>query len=517
METFHNLIMGFEHSLSGYNLLFVVVGACVGTWVGMLPGIGPATAIAVLLPFSFGLDPTSALILLSGIYFGAMYGGAISSILLNIPGDASAIMTTMEGHPLAKQGRAGAALLMSAAASFIGGTIGLLALTFLAKPISVFAISLGPAEYFTLMVFALVATATLVEGSAVKGFLSTALGLILATIGIDLQSGVARFTFGLPDLLDGIHLLTAIIGVYAITEILITVEHLAAGRWQAPAAIGKLWATKAEWMRARFAFLRGTAIGFVVGLLPGAGGAVATLLAYATEKRISRHPEQFGKGAIEGLAAPEAANNASVSGALVPLLTLGIPGSSATAVLLGALMMFGIQPGPRLFVEQPVLTWSVIASLYIGNVVLVILNIPLIGLWVRLLKIPIQLMMALIGVLAVTGAYSIANSMFDVWIALGFGVIGYLMRKRNIPTTPMILGLVLSRTLEQSLRQSLTLFAGDWTAFFTRPLSLIFIILSVLCVVAPMMIRQLKQLKPQTLLAEKEKAAVVTERVHVKK
>src|SRR3546814_679447 len=265
-----------------------------------------------------------------------MYGGAISSVLLNIPGDASAIMTTIEGHPLAKQGRGGTALLVCAVSSFVGGTAGLLALTFLARPVSQLAISLGPAEYFTLMIFALVATATLVEGSAVKGILSASMGLMIATVGIDLQSGAARFTFGSPDLLDGIHLLTAIIGVYAITEVLVTVEQLSCGTFRTTETVGRMWASKAEWLRMRMALLRGTLIGFFVGLMPGAGGAVATLLAYATEKRVSKHPEEFGKGAVEGLAAPEAANNASVSGALVPLLSLCIPGSSSTAVLLGA-------------------------------------------------------------------------------------------------------------------------------------------------------------------------------------
>lgn len=492
MDTLSNLMAGFGVALSGQNILFVIAGAAIGTWVGMLPGIGPATAIAVLLPFVFGMEPTSTLILLSGIYFGAMYGGAIASIMVNIPGDAAAIMTTLDGHPMAKKGRAGAALLISAAGSFVGGTLGLIALTFLAKPVSQVAIRLGPAEYFTLMVFALVATASLVKGSAVKGFIATIFGLMLATVGIDLQSGSARFSFGLPDLFDGIPLLTAIIGVYAVTEVMITIESLVTGKWHAPEPIGKLWATKAEWMRARFAMLRGTAIGFFIGLLPGAGGAVATLLAYTTEKRLSRHPEEFGHGAVEGLAAPESANNASVSGALVPLLTLGIPGSSATAILLGALMMYGIQPGPRLFQEQPLLTWGVIASLYVGNVVLVILNIPLIGLWVRILRIPAVLLMALIMVLALTGAYSLSNSMFDVWLAVGFGVIGYMMRKCDIPTTPMILGLVLSRMLEQSLRQALTLSGDDWTVFLTRPVSLAFVLLSVILVVLPFVIPRLR-------------------------
>jgi len=494
-DTLNNLMMGFGQVFVGYNFVFVLVGAAVGTWVGMLPGIGPATAIAVLLPFSYGMDPTSSLILLSGIYFGAMYGGAISSILLNVPGDASAIITTLEGYPLARKGRAGAALFMSATASFVGGTIGLIGLTFLAAPIAQFALGMGPPEYFTLMAFALIATAALVEGSALKGFLSLVFGLMLATVGIDLQSGAARFTFGDASLLDGIGLLTVIIGVYSVTEVLVIVEQLARGTWDPPMAVGSLWPTRAEWVRSRWAMIRGTVIGFIVGLLPGAGGAVATLFSYAAEKRLSKHPEEFGHGAIEGLASPEAANNASVSGALVPLLTLGIPGSSATAILLGALMMYGIQPGPRLFIEHPQVTWGVISSLYVGNVVLVILNIPLIGLWVRLLKIPADLMAALIMVVGLTGAYSLKGSLFEVALAVLFGLFGFLMRKQGVPLTPMILGLVLGGTVEQSLRQSLTLSGGDWSIFFSRPLALTFVLLSIACVSAPTLLRVSRRVK----------------------
>ena len=489
MDVLSNLLDGVTTAISGYNLLYVLIGAGVGTWVGMLPGIGPATAIAILLPFSLGMDPTSALIMLTGIYFGAMYGGSIASIILNIPGDASSVMSTLDGYPMTRKGRAGAALLLSAAASFVGGTLGLIGLTMLAEPVARLAVRLGPAEYFMLMVFALVATAATIHGSAVKGFLATIIGLMIATVGIDLQSGSSRFTFGHPELASGIPLLAAIIGVYAITEVMVTVERLYAGRWNPPQAIGKLWATREEWMRVRFTMPRASLIGFVVGLLPGAGGAVATLLAYSTEKRVSSRPEEFGKGAPEGIVAPEAANNASVSGAMVPLLTLGIPGSSATAVLLGALMMYGIQPGPMLFTERPELTWGVIGGLYVANIILLILNVPLIGLWVRILKIPVVLLMSMIMILAVTGAYGINNSMFDVWLALGFGVVGYLMRKCDIPITPMILGLVLSSMLEQSLRQALTLSARDWTVFVTRPVSLTLLLMTIAMIFAPHLVR----------------------------
>lgn len=489
MDVLANLMAGMATAVSGQNLIFVLIGAAVGTWVGMLPGIGPATAIAILLPFSIGLDPTSALIMLSGIYFGAMYGGSIASIMLNIPGDASSVISTLDGYPMTRNGRGGAALLLSAVASFVGGTIGLVALTVMAEPAAEMALMLGPAEYFMLMAFALVATASTVSGSAVRGFVATVLGLLIATVGIDLQSGSSRFTFGQVELADGVPLLSAIIGVYAVTEVMTTVEHLVTGRWEPARSVGKLWATRTEWIRVRFAMLRGSVIGFLVGLLPGAGGAVATLLAYSVEQRISRRPQDFGNGAPEGLAAPEAANNASVSGALVPLLTLGIPGSSATAVLLGALMMYGITPGPRLFAEQPGLTWGVIGGLYVSNIVLLILNVPLIGLWVRMLRIPAVLLMTMIMILSITGAYSLNNSMFDVWLTLGFGALGYLMRKTDIPITPMILGLVLSSTLEQSLRQALTLSGNDWSVFVVRPICLTFVVLSAALIVGPGIVR----------------------------
>ena len=493
IESLNGLLLGFGAVFSGYKILSIFAGAFFGTWIGMLPGIGPATGIAILLPFTYDMDPAMALVLLTGIYFGAMYGGAISSILINTPGDASAVMTTLDGNPLAKKGRAGAALFIAAVASFIGGTLGLWGLTFLSGPISRFALRFGPQEYFALMVFAIVATVTLFDGSVVKGLMSGVFGLMVATVGIDLQSGSARFVFGASDLMDGIGLLVVIIGVFSISEACVNLEKLISGHWEPAATVGKLWATGAEWLRCRWAFIRGSFIGFLVGLLPGAGGAVATLFAYSTEKRMSRHPEEFGKGAIEGVAAPEAANNASVSGALIPLLTLGIPGSSATAVLLGALMMYGIQPGPQMFMEYPDITWGVIASLYIANVLLVVLNIPLIGLWVRLLKIPGELLVVLILVLALTGSYALGNSLFDTGLVIFFGAIGYWMKKQDFPFAPMILGVVLGKTLEQSLRQSLVLSGNDWSTFIARPLSGTILVLSILSFLGPPVIKKFRQ------------------------
>lgn len=483
METVQYLGSGILTALSGWNFIYVLIGAFVGTWIGMLPGLGPSTGIALLLPLTYGLDPTGGMIMLCGIYFGSMYGGSISSILLNTPGDVSSVVTMLDGNPMARRGRGGAALFCSAIASFIGGTIGLIGLTFLAYPVASFALRFGPAEYFALMTFALIATATLLEGAVVKGLLAIIIGLIVATVGIDLQSGAPRFTMGQADLLDGISLVAVIIGLFGISEVFSNIEEIAGSRWAKVDTVGRLWMNANEWWRCRIAFFRGSIIGFVVGIVPGAGGAVATLLSYAAEKRSSRHPEEFGKGAIEGVAGPEAANNASVGGSLIPLFTLGLPGSSATAVLLGALMIFGIQPGPRLFVENPDLVWGVIGSLYVANVILVILNIPFIGIFVRMLTMPGSLLNAIILLLAITGAYSLNNSLFDVYLALGFGVIGYILRKARFPLAPMVLAVALGGSIEQSLRQALALSGGELNGLVPSLIAVVFLVLSAAMIV----------------------------------
>ena len=493
MDVFDSLMFGFGHVFTGNRILFVFAGALLGTWVGMLPGIGPATGIALLLPFIQNLDSSSALIMLGGVYFGAMYGGAISSILINTPGDASAVMTALDGNPMARKGRAGAALFISAMASFIGGTLGLIGLTFMAVPLAEFALTFGPTEYFSLMLFALIATGSLIEGSPLKGLLSGIMGLMIATVGIDLQSASGRFTLGQPDLMDGISILIVIIGIFSVSEAFFNIERISGKTWAPQEIVGKLWATKAEWMRCRFALLRGTFIGFFVGLIPGAGGAVATPFAYAAEMRFSKHRDEFGKGAIEGVAAPESANNASVTGALIPMLTLGIPGSASTAIMLGALMIYGIQPGPQLFQEHPELTWGLIASLYVGNIVLLILNIPLIGMWVRLLKMPGEIITVLIMMLALTGAYTLQNNLFDVALVLLFGIVGYILRKFDFPIAPLILGVVLGQMMEQSLRQSLTLSGNDWMIFLTRPLSAVVLTLSLLTMFGPWMFKEMRK------------------------
>ena len=503
MSTIEFLASGIATALTGWNFAYVVIGAFVGTWIGMLPGLGPSTGIALLLPLTYGLDPTGGMIMLCGIYFGSMYGGSISSILLNTPGDVSSVITMLDGNPMAKRGRGGAALFCSAIASFVGGTIGLIALTFLAEPIARFALRFGPAEYFALMLFALVATATILKGEAVKGLIAIMLGLMVATVGIDLQSGAPRFTMGSPNLFDGVSLVAVIVGLFGIAEVFTNTGELMARRWGKVQTAGRLWMDKNEWWRCRFSFFRGSVIGFLVGIVPGAGGAVATLLSYAAEKRASKHPEEFGKGAIEGVAGPEAANNASVGGALIPLFTLGLPGSSATAILLGALMVFGIQPGPQLFVENPDLVWGIIGSLYVANVILVILNIPFIGIFVKMLKMPGAPLNAIILMLTLTGAYSLNNNIFDVQIALAFGMLGYLLRKASIPSAPLLLAVALGGTLEQSVRQALSLSGGNISGLAPSLIAAAFLGLSVLLVL-------LGTLKPVIGLAHRIKPSLRT-------
>ncbi|WP_274631234.1 tripartite tricarboxylate transporter permease [Arvimicrobium flavum] len=498
METVDFLASGIATAFTGWNFAYVVIGAFVGTWIGMLPGLGPSTGIALLLPLTYGLDPTGGMIMLCGIYFGSMYGGSISSILLNTPGDVSSVITMLDGNPMARRGRGGAALFCSAVASFIGGTVGLIGLTFLAEPIARFALRFGPAEYFALMTFALIATATLLQGAVVKGLIATVIGLMVATVGIDLQSGSPRFTMGSPDLFDGISLIAVIIGLFGISEVFSNIQEIMARRWGKVQTTGRLWMDATEWWRCRFAFFRGSVIGFIVGVVPGAGGAVATLLSYAAEKRSSRHPEEFGKGAIEGVAGPEAANNASVGGALIPLFTLGLPGSSATAILLGALMIFGIQPGPRLFVENPGLVWGIIGSLYVANVVLVILNIPFIGIFVRMLMVPGAPLNAIILLLAMTGAYSLNNNLFDVQVALIFGGIGFLLRKAHVPLAPLVLAVALGGNLEQSLRQALSLSDGSPLGLLPSAIAGVFLGLSAILVLMATLLPALRSMRQRS-------------------
>ncbi|MDP1718572.1 MAG: tripartite tricarboxylate transporter permease, partial [Burkholderiales bacterium] len=434
METLTHILNGFAVSMQPINLWYTFLGVFMGTVIGVLPGIGPSAGIALLIPITYGMNPTSALIMMAGIYYGAKYGGSTTAILIRTPGEAASVMTSIDGYEMAKKGRAGAALAVSAIGSFIAGTIGVIGLTLFAIPLTSIALKFGPAEYFTLMLFAMTAVSTLTGKSPAKGVLATVLGLMIATIGIDLQSGQARYTMGIPEFQDGVGFVVVVVGLFAMAEVLRGLEGVYSGTSaEAMKITGKLWLTREEWRRSIGPIWRGGIIGFVIGVLPGAGGTIASIMSYTTEKRLSKHPEEFGRGAIEGVAGPEAANNSDTAGALVPLLTLGVPGGGATAVMLGAFIMYGIQPGPMLFQNRPDLVWGLIDSMYIGNIMLLILNLPLIGLFVRLLYIPSGILYPIIVAISVIGTYAISGSMLDLYLILSFGVVGYIFDKVDIP------------------------------------------------------------------------------------
>jgi putative tricarboxylic transport membrane protein len=496
METLTHIINGFGVAIQPINLWYTFLGVFMGTIIGVLPGIGPSAGIALLIPVTFGMNPTSALIMMAGIYYGAKYGGSTTAILIRTPGEAASVMTSIDGYEMARKGRAGAALAVSAIGSFIAGTIGVIGLTIFAIPLASMALKFGPAEYFTLMLFAMTAVASLTGNSPAKGMLSTIFGLMIATIGIDLQSGQPRYTMGIAEFQDGVGFVVVVVGLFAMAEVLRGLENIFKGT--APEVIkisGKLWLTREEWKRSIGPIWRGGIIGFIIGVLPGAGGTIASIMSYTTEKRLSRHPEEFGKGAIEGVAGPESANNSDTAGALVPLLTLGVPGGGATAVLLGAFIMYGIQPGPLLFQNRPDLVWGLVNSMYIGNVMLIILNLPLIGLFVRLLYIPAGILYPLIVAISVIGIYAVNGSILDLYLLLFFGVVGYIFDKVDIPVAPLVLSLVLGGIMEQSFRQAMTISGGNPKIFVGSTITVTLIVLSVFSVAMPFIMAWLKARK----------------------
>lgn len=495
METFTHIINGFAVCLQPINLWYTFLGVLMGTIIGVLPGIGPSAGIALLIPITYGMNPTSALIMMAGIYYGAKYGGSTTAILIRTPGEAASVMTSIDGYEMARKGRAGAALAVSAIGSFIAGTIGVVGLTLFAVPLTSIALKFGPAEYFTLMLFAMTAVSTLTGNSPAKGVLATIIGLVIATIGIDLQSGQARYTMGIPEFQDGVGFVVVVVGLFAMAEVFRGLEDMVKGT--APAAMkitGKLWLTREEWRRSIGPIWRGGIIGFVIGVLPGAGGTIASIMSYTTEKRISKHPEEFGHGAIEGVAGPESANNSDTAGALVPLLTLGVPGGGATAVMLGAFIMYGVQPGPLLFQSRPDLVWGLIDSMYVGNVMLLILNLPLVGLFVRLLYIPQGILYPLIVAISAIGAYAINGSTVDLWLILIFGIVGYVFGKVDIPVAPLVLSLVLGGIMEQSFRQAMTISGGSVKVFYGSTITVILLVMSVISVLLPFIIPKLRAL-----------------------
>jgi putative tricarboxylic transport membrane protein len=472
MASYDALMAGFVTALDPMILLYGFIGCFVGTLVGVLPGIGPALTIALLLPLTFKAPAIAMFVLFGGVYYGAMYGGSTTSILLNTPGEPATLMTALEGNKMARNGRAGAALATAAIGSFVAGTIATIALTFFAPLVVEAALAFGPAEYFSLMMLALVAVTAVLGNSLLRGFFSLLAGLLFGLVGVDLQTGQPRFTFGQIELLDGIEVTIAAVGLFAVGEALFLAWQ---GRESQKTEVLKvsdsLWLTRNDWKRSWKPWLRGSLLGFPIGAMPAGGAELPTLLSYYTEKKLSKHPEEFGKGAIEGVAGPEAANNASAAGVLMPLLTLGIPTSATAAIILSAFESYGIRPGPTLFTEQGSLVWTLIASLYIGNIILLVLNLPLVGLWVKLLKIPAPWLYAGIIIISVAGVYGASNSIFDVGLLFIFGLIGYAFRRFDFPVAPLIIGLILGPMAENSMRQALVISMGDFTTFLTRPIS----------------------------------------------
>jgi putative tricarboxylic transport membrane protein len=470
MDALAALANGFAVALLPRNLLWALAGVTLGTAVGVLPGIGPALTVALLLPVTYSLDPTAAFIMFAGIYYGGMYGGSTTSILLNTPGESASAMSAVEGHLMARAGRGSAALATAAIGSFVAGTLGTAALTFCAPLMVELALSFGPAEYFALAVLAFVAVCAVLGESRVLGFASLLFGLLLGVVGIDPLTGVPRFTLGVPQLLDGIDVVVVVVGLFAVGEVLFS----ASQRGSDTRTIrfrGSPWMTRDEWARSWKPWLRGAAIGFPLGALPAGGAEIPTFLSYAAERRLARDPGAFGKGAIEGVAGPEAANNAAAAGVLVPLLALGLPTSATAAVLLAAFQRYGLQPGPLLFEHEPRLVWGLIASLYVGNLMLLLLNLPLVGVWARLLDIPRPALNGGILVLASAGAYSVNRSAFDVGLLYLIGGVGYWMRSNSIPLAPAVIGLILGPMAEQQLRRALAIAEGSPTALLTRPVS----------------------------------------------
>lgn len=489
METLGLLLEGFSVVLTLQNLLWALVGVTLGTVVGILPGIGPALTVALLLPVTFHLDPTGSMIMFAGIYYGGMYGGSTTSILLNTPGESASMITALEGYQMARQGRGGAALATAAIGSFVAGTLATIALTFIAPLMIRVALAFGPAEYFALMLVAFTAVTSLLGSSAVRGLTSLCFGLALGLVGIDLQTGQARYTLGMLEMLDGIDVVIVAVGLFAVGEAFYAASRLGRDEVEVIPLRGSIWMTREEWRRSWKPWLRGALLGFPMGTLPAGGAELPTFLSYALERRLSKQKDQFGKGAIEGVAGPEAANNAAAAGVLVPLLTLGLPTSATAAIMLAAFQQFGLQPGPLLFANAPDLVWGLIASLYIGNAMLLVLNLPLVGLWVRLLTIPRPLLYAGIMVFATLGTYSLNHSVVDLATLYLIGLVGFLMRRFDFPVAPAVIGLILGPLAEQQLRRALAISQGDYTIFVTRPISAALLAVAAVALLGPLVAR----------------------------
>ena len=482
MELLHNLNIGFHTALSLHNLLYCFVGVLLGTLIGVLPGLGPVPTIAMLLPITYALTPVSALIMLAGIYYGAQYGGSTTSILVNLPGESSSIVTCLDGYQMARNGRAGAALTISALGSFFAGTIATMVVAGFAPPLSELAMTFGPAEYFSLMVLGLIGAVVLARGSLITAVGMIILGLLLGMVGMDVNSGVARYAFNITELFDGINLVPLAMGLFAFSEILANLEHTEK-REVFTNKVSGLWLTRREIREAVPAVLRGTVLGSVLGLLPGGGAVLASFAAYTVEKKVSRTPENFGRGAIAGVAGPESANNAGAMTSFIPMLTLGIPPNAVMALMVGAMTIHNIQPGPQVMTRNPELFWGLVASMYIGNVMLLVLNLPLIRIWIKLLLVPYRLLYPAILLFCAIGVYSVQNNTIDVLLTIPLGILGYVFMKLGCEPAPLMLGFILGPMMEENLRRTMLLSLGDPTVFFTRPLSAVLLLMAAALVV----------------------------------
>ncbi len=507
MNTLEFLLNGFSVALQWQNLLFAFFGVLIGTAVGVLPGIGPMSGVALLIPITAtltsGLDPqsaaASAIILLAGVYYGAMYGGSTTSILLNTPGESSSVVTALDGYQMAKQGRAGAALSISAIGSFVAGIVSLIGLTLLAKPLSALALSFGPAEYFSLMLLGLCAVSGLAGNSITKAMIMTVFGLLLATIGMDNVSGVSRFTYNNANLYSGLEFLTVAVGLFALGEVFRTIIDRDKENSNVT-KVGKILPTKQDMKDSTAPIVRGSLLGFFIGVLPGAGATLASFFSYIAEKKLSKNPEKFGRGAIEGVAAPESANNGASGGAMIPLLTMGIPGSGTTAILMGALIMYNVQPGPLLFTDHPQVAWGLIASMFIGNLMLLVLNMPLVKVFAKVIETPAKYLLPIIIAISIFGVYAVQFNTFDLALLLICGLLGYALSKHDYPVAPLVLALVLGPMIENNMRRALTASNGDFSVFLTSPVSLIFLIIALLWIGIPLLMK----MKGRSVLVNEE-------------
>jgi len=499
---FDLLLNGFLVALTPYNLFIALIGCLVGTLIGVLPGLGPTATLAMLIPLIFSMPPASALILLTSVYYGAMYGGSTTSILVNIPGESASVITCMDGNKMALQGRAGPALAIAAIGSFVAGTFSVLVLTFFGKTVAAYALNFGPAEFFSLMVFGLSTVASLTGKNVIKAVVTTCFGLMISTVGIDLVSGAPRYTFGNPFLQDGIDFVVVAIGMFAFSEVIITAKEVRSGKRAEIIQAKRIWVRWSEFVYSLPSILRGTVFGFVIGMLPGAGATLSTFIAYNLEKRICKHPERLGTGDIRGVACPESANNAASGGSLIPLLTLGLPGGGATAIMLGALMMLDITPGPLMFEKHSALLWTLVASMYVGNVLLLILNWPLVNIFARVMMVPTRYLMPIVLVISTIGVWSLSYSAVDLMLTGGAGLLGYYMRMHKYPIEPLVLGLILGGRMEQAYRQALIISRGSLLIFLEKPISLGLLIAAVLFLMLPTILAQSKQFQ-----AAREEAA----------